>query len=112
MLVSHLLTCWRFDGCRLRVLIELAFLEWDRHRVLRDARFLGLREDKEPHAPRRVADAGPTEPRGPCRPALAGRVAARHPRQSGQRPIGAPVNHDRDFEYFHPFCAMLRARES
>jgi hypothetical protein len=29
---------------------ELAFLEWDRHRLLRDARFLGIREDKEPHA--------------------------------------------------------------
>lgn len=32
------------------VVIELAFLEWDRHRLLRDARFLGIREDKEPHA--------------------------------------------------------------
>lgn len=30
--------------------IEVAFLEWGRHGLLRDARFLGLREDKEPHA--------------------------------------------------------------
>lgn len=32
------------------LVIEVAFLEWGRHGLLRDARFLGLRDDKAPHA--------------------------------------------------------------
>ena len=43
-------------GCRWvppALVIEVAFLEWGRHGLLRDGRFLGIREDKEPHAVQR-----------------------------------------------------------
>jgi len=32
------------------LVIEVSFLEWGRHGLLRDARFLGIRDDKEAHA--------------------------------------------------------------
>jgi bifunctional non-homologous end joining protein LigD len=35
------------------LVIEVAFLEWGRHGILREAKFLGIREDKPPHAVQR-----------------------------------------------------------
>lgn len=32
------------------LVVEVSFLEWGRHQLLRDARFIGIRDDKEAHA--------------------------------------------------------------